>query len=118
MNPSDEYVATTSGADQNAADRADGSAVVDPQQKSESGLERVLDVPLTVMLRFGERRMRLQDVLALSAGSLVSLDRLVEDPVELLLGDRILARGEVLIVDGNYGLRVTEVVDTPRVAEL
>lgn len=84
----------------------------------EPNLERVIDVPLTVMLRFGERKMRLQEVLALSTGSLVSLDRQVEEPVELLLGDRLLARGEVLIVDGNYGLRVTEVVETPRVPEL
>jgi flagellar motor switch protein FliN len=41
----------------------------------------------------------------------IELDKYVQDPAELLLGDRIIARGEVVVVDGNYGLRVTEVVD-------
>lgn len=74
-------------------------------------LERVIDVPLNVTLRFGERRMRLREVLDLSAGALVELDRQVEDPVDLILDERVIARGEVVIVDGNYGLRVTEIVE-------
>lgn len=74
-------------------------------------LGRVIDVPLNVTLRFGERRMRLREVLDLSAGALVELDRQVEDPVDLILDERVIARGEVVIVDGNYGLRVTEIVE-------
>lgn len=72
-------------------------------------IERVIDVPLAVTLRFGQREMRLREVLELSPGSLIELDRRIEDPVDLLLGDRVIARGEVVIVDGNYGLRVTEI---------
>ena len=112
MNPTDEYVATPT------VPVHEDESLVEKAQKTEPSLGRVIDVPLTVMLRFGERKMRLQDVLALKTGSLVSLDRHVEEPVELLLGERLLARGEVVIVDGNYGLRVTEVVETPSVAEL
>ncbi|MGI4854671.1 MAG: flagellar motor switch protein FliN [Janthinobacterium lividum] len=74
-------------------------------------IDRVIDVPLHVTLRFGERRMRLHEVLELNTGSLVELDRQVEEPVDLMLGERVIARGEVVIVDGNYGLRVVEVVE-------
>ncbi len=74
-------------------------------------LERVVDVPLNVTLRFGQRSMRLRDVLELSTGSLVELDRGVEEPVDLILGDRVIARGEVVILDGNYGLRVQEIIE-------
>ncbi|HEX5284311.1 MAG TPA: FliM/FliN family flagellar motor switch protein [Bryocella sp.] len=74
-------------------------------------LDRVIDVPLNVTLRFGQRTMRLGEVLDLSPGALVELDRQVEDPVDLILDDRVIARGDVVIVDGNYGLRVTEIVE-------
>lgn len=76
-------------------------------------LGRVIDVPLMVTLRFGQRNMRLREVLELNTGALVELDRQVEDPVDLILDERVIARGEVVIVDGNYGLRVTEIVDRP-----
>lgn len=84
------------------------------EQPASSGagkIERVIGVPLSVTLRFGQRHLTLREVLALSTGSLVELDRQVEEPVELVLGDRVLAKGEVVIVDGNYGLRITEVVE-------
>lgn len=74
-------------------------------------LGRVIDVPLNVTLRFGQRNMRLREVLELNTGALVELDRQVEEPVDLILDERVIARGEVVIVDGNYGLRVTEIVE-------
>ena len=67
-------------------------------------------VELEVTLRFGQRQLSLQQIGELRSGSVVELDRLVQDPAELLLGDRVIAKGEVVIVDGNYGLRVTEVM--------
>ena len=85
----------------------------DAQQAVAPELERVIDVPLTVTLRFGQRSMRLREVLELNTGALVELDRQVEDPVDLILDERVIARGEVVIVDGNYGLRVTEIVERP-----
>lgn len=73
-------------------------------------LELLRGVELPVTLCFGRRRMKLRDVLELNAGSVVELDRQVEDPVDLLLDDRVIARGEVVVVDGSYGLRVLEIV--------
>ncbi len=72
--------------------------------------EHLMDVGLAVTLRFGGRRMLLGEVLELNSGSVVELDRLVQDPADLLLEGRVIARGEVVVVDGNYGLRVTEIV--------
>ncbi len=75
-------------------------------------MERVVDVPLAVTIRFGQRQLTLRELLELGTGSLLELDRQVEEPVDLMLGERVIARGEVVIVDGNYGMRVTEVLET------
>lgn len=82
-----------------------------PNLQGDAPLDRVIDVPLAVTLRFGQRQLTLREVLELNTGSLVELDQQVEEPVHLMLGDRVIARGEVVIVDGNYGMRVTEVVE-------
>ncbi len=76
-----------------------------------SSYGRLMDVGLDVKLRFGTRRMLLRDVLALSAGVVVELDNTLHSPVDLLLDGRLIAQGEVVIVDGKYGLRITDVVD-------
>lgn len=73
--------------------------------------DRLRDVILDVKLRFGSRRMLLRDVLALSAGVVVELDSNVHSPVDLLLDGRVVAQGDVVVVDGKYGLRVTQVFD-------
>lgn len=72
-------------------------------------LELVLDVELNVTLRFGRRQLTLREVLDLTSGSVIELDRQVEEPVELLLDGKVIAKGEAVVIDGNYGLRVTEV---------
>jgi flagellar motor switch protein FliN/FliY len=74
-----------------------------------ANLKLVMDVELNVSLRFGQRELPLREVLELASGSVIELDRQVDDPVELLLDGKVIARGEAVIVDGNYGLRVTEV---------
>jgi flagellar motor switch protein FliN len=73
------------------------------------GLELLLDVELETSLRFGAREMALSEILDLGPGDVVELDRHVADPVDLIVGDKIVARGEVVLVNGNFGLRVTEV---------
>jgi len=73
------------------------------------GVELLLDVELEATLRFGCREMSLGEVLDLGPGDVVQLDRHVADPVDLIVGDKIVARGEVVLVNGNFGLRVTEV---------
>ena len=67
------------------------------------------DVHLGIVLRFGQKRMPLREILDFCAGTVIELDQQIEDPVELLLDGKVIARGEVVVVEGNYGLRVTEV---------
>ncbi|HEX3353261.1 MAG TPA: flagellar motor switch protein FliN [Terriglobales bacterium] len=76
----------------------------------DSKLDLLMDVELDVTLRFGKRNMRLREVMELDAGSVVELDRQIQEPADLLLDGRLIARGEVVVVDGNYGLRVLEIV--------
>lgn len=72
-------------------------------------LDLLMDVELAVTLRFGSRRLLLREVLDLNPGAVVDLDRQVEEPVDVLLDGLLVARGEVVVMNGNYGLRVTEV---------
>jgi len=88
---------------------APAESVVLPQNAA--GYHRLFDVGLGVKLRFGTRRMVLRDVLALSSGLVVELDNPLNSPVDLLLDGRIIARGEVVVIDGKYGLRVTDTID-------
>jgi flagellar motor switch protein FliN/FliY len=86
---------------------------------NEKNLDLLLDVELEVSVRFGRRHMLLKDVLELNSGAMVELDRRVRDPIELLLGGRVIAHGEAVIVDGNYGIRITEVISAgQRIAEI
>ena len=78
-----------------------------------SNLDLLLDIELEATIRFGQREMLLRDVLELRAGSVVELERHVEEPAELLIAGRAVARGEVVVVEGNYGLRITEIL-SPR----
>jgi flagellar motor switch protein FliN/FliY len=73
-------------------------------------LDLLLDVRVGVRLRFGSRRMKLREILELQPGSVVELDRLVQEPVDLLVDSKLIGRGEVVVTDGRYGLRVGEVV--------
>jgi flagellar motor switch protein FliN/FliY len=88
----------------------------DKATSEQVNLDLVMDVELNVTLRFGQRQLTLREVLELTSGSVVELDRQVEEPVELILDGIVIARGEAVVIDGNYGLRVSEVshpVSTP-----
>jgi len=78
---------------------------------NEPNFDLLLGVNLNLTLRFGQTVMSLREVLDLNSGSVIELDREVHEPADLLLGDKLIARGEVVIVDGNYGIRITEVPD-------
>jgi flagellar motor switch protein FliN/FliY len=75
-----------------------------------ANLDLVMDVELNVTLRFGQRQLALREVLELASGSVVELDRQVDEPIELILDGKVVARGEAVIIDGNYGMRVTQVL--------
>lgn len=72
-------------------------------------LDMLMDVQLGLTLRFGSRQMLLREILDLNPGAVIELDRKVAEPVDLLLDGKLVARGEVVVINGDYGLRVTDV---------
>jgi flagellar motor switch protein FliN len=78
-----------------------------------SGIGLLCDIELDATLQFGSREMPLREMLELGPGDVVELDRHVSDPVDLIVGDKIVARGEVVIVNGNFALKITD-VSTPQ----
>jgi flagellar motor switch protein FliN/FliY len=75
-----------------------------------SGIDLILDVTLPVAVELGRARMQIQDILKLAPGSIVELDKSAGDPVEILINDRPIAKGEVVVIDENFGVRLTSIV--------
>ena len=73
-------------------------------------LNLVLDIPLEVSVELGRKRMSIRDILDLGAGSIVELDKIAGEPVDLLVNGRLVARGEVVVIEDNFGVRITEIV--------
>ena len=71
-------------------------------------LDLLLEVALPVSVSFGRTSLQIREILKLNTGSIVELDRLVTDPVEVIVNDCVIARGEVVVVDGNYGVRISQ----------
>ena len=73
-------------------------------------LERLYDVPVELAVEIGRTHMTIRETLALGPGSIVTLNRLAGEPVDLLVNGKPIARGEVVVIDEQFGLRVTEVL--------
>ena len=71
----------------------------------------LMDMEMPLLVRFGSTRMLLRDVLALGAGSVVEFRRSPDEPVDLLVNGRVVARATVVVVHGNYGVRITEIAN-------
>jgi flagellar motor switch protein FliN/FliY len=89
-------------------------AAAPPSARADAGLEFLGDVNVQVRVELGSSTMNVQDVLKLGSGSIVGLNSLVGDPVNVFVNDRLVARGEVLVVRDNLAVRITEVVPVPR----
>lgn len=114
----DEVNAMLSGLGPNADSEADAAAAAPPAPRIELGeeaknLDMVLDIRLTATARLGRVDMQISDILALGPGSIIEVGHLVDEPVELLVNDKLIARGDVVVVDEKFGLRITEIV-SPR----
>ncbi|MFN0087984.1 MAG: FliM/FliN family flagellar motor switch protein [Blastocatellia bacterium] len=112
-----EPEASSSGLAQSAAAAASLPAAQRPvsrpsarrEQPDAPNLDRLLGVELEVVVCFGATSIPLRDVVRLGTGMMIELNRAVDEPVELLVNGRLLARGEVVVIDGYYGVRITEI---------
>ncbi|AJC85753.1 flagellar motor switch protein FliY [Campylobacter sp. RM16704] len=85
----------------------DHKALANVEELRNIGL--IMDVRLPIRVRIGSKKMLLKDVLTMDIGSVIELDQLANDPLEILVGDKKIAYGEVVIVDGNFGVQITEI---------
>jgi flagellar motor switch protein FliN/FliY len=85
------------------------NGLMDQQQN----LDLLMNVSLQVTAELGKCKMPVADILKLGTGSIVELDRLAGGPVDLLVNNKLVARGEVVAVDENFGVRVTELIQKP-----
>ncbi len=108
MNPADPSQAFAAGAPNVAhgapadANRAQGGGM--------QSLDFILDIPLTVTVELGRSRMSVREVLQLSQGSVVELSKFAGEPLEVLVNDKLIARGEVVVVNEKFGIRLTDII--------
>ena len=76
----------------------------------EANLDLILDIPLSVTVELGRSKMLINDLLQLGQGSVVELTKLVGEPLEVLVNDKLVARGEVVVVNEKFGVRLTDIV--------
>ena len=79
-------------------------------QSTDTGMGRVRDIPLEVTVELGRTRLLIRDIMDLSPGSIIELDKIAGEPVDLFANGMLVARGEVIVIDDNFGVRVTEII--------
>ena len=82
----------------------------EPVTVNDANIGLILDVPLQVTVELGRTKKRIRDILELSTGSIVELDKLAGEPVDILVNGKLLAKGEVVVIDENFGVRITDIV--------
>ena len=94
----------------------DAEARLSAEQKQ--NLDLIMSVPLEVAVEIGRTKRKIQDIIAFSKGSLVVLDKLAGDQVDLFVNGQCIARGDVVVIDDNFGIRITEILQKPDINEL
>lgn len=82
----------------------------DNTSKKGNSIDLIMDVPLDVTIELGRTLMSVKDILALGVGSVIELDRMAGEPVDILVNDKLIAKGEVIVVDESFGVRITSIV--------
>jgi flagellar motor switch protein FliN/FliY len=101
------------GAGISRADFADLVADVATGDVGAGSLDMILDIPVTVAVEIGRTRISISDLLKLNPGSVVELDRLAGEPMDITVNGKLIAHGEVVVVNDKFGVRLTDVVSAP-----
>jgi len=91
-------------------DRLDNEATTPPPSGKNANLDLILDIPLTVTVELGRSKMLINDLLQLGQGSVIELTKLAGEPLEVLVNQKLVARGEVVVVNEKFGVRLTDIV--------
>ena len=104
VNPSVNEPLKSHEAAQNVPSGHDGGTI---------NLDALLDVPVTLSVEIGRSKVPIKQLVSLNQGSVIELDRGVNEPLDLLVNGKLMARGEVVVVDGQFGLRLIDIVSPP-----
>ena len=88
----------------------EGGAPTDMEDSIPSNLEMIMDLPLEVTVRLGHTRILIGDLLRLDKNSVLELGQGADDPLDIVVNDKVLARGEVVVMDDRLGVRITDIV--------
>ncbi len=80
------------------------------ENRAPKGIDFILDIPLTISVEVGRTRMLIEDLLALGQGSVIELGKTAGETLDILANDRLIARGEVVVMNEKYGIRITEII--------
>lgn len=95
----------------------DNASIADDKNSEIHGLDFILDIPLKVSVEVGRTKILIKDLLQLGQGSVVELTKFAGEPLEMLVNDKLIARGEVVVVNDKFGLRLTDIVSPERRVE-
>jgi flagellar motor switch protein FliN/FliY len=87
-----------------------GGAARNSASSAVQSLDFILDIPLKVTVELGRSKMAVRDILQLSQGSVVELSKFAGEPLEVLVNDKLIARGEVVVVNEKFGIRLTDII--------
>jgi flagellar motor switch protein FliN len=106
-----ENSATDLEGSEEAVQAEEGTEGLDEQENTgNKSLDLILDIPLTVTVELGRNKMLINDLLQLGQGSVVELTKMVGEPLEVLVNQKLVARGEVVVVNEKFGVRLTDII--------
>jgi len=88
----------------------EGASDTDGDLENQPNLSMILDLPLEVTVRLGQTKILIRDLLRLDRNSVLELDQNADDPLDIVVNDRVLARGEVVVIEDRLGIRITDIV--------
>lgn len=102
--------AALAGASGGAGESAAGGAGMKGSSPPLQSLDFILDIPLKVTAELGRSKMAIRDILQLAQGSVIELSKFAGEPLEVLVNDKLIARGEVVVVNEKFGIRLTDII--------
>ena len=115
----DDLAALVAASEAPADGPKGGQGPGEKDPKDQRNLELILDIPLRVTVELGRTKMVVSELLNLGQGSVIELNKLAGEPLEVLVNDKLVARGEAVVVNEKFGVRLTDIISpTERVAQL
>lgn len=86
---------------------------VEQSQNEKMNLDLLLDIPLEIVVELGRTKKKISEVLELTSGSIVELDKMAGEPVDVYVNNKLIAKGEVVVIEEHFGVRIKEICQSP-----